>query len=85
MLAGTDLDLTQIIIVLITTLPAIIAAIYARSVRRDVSTPSGDTIGSVVERTHELTAVNTGMLQQVHEKTVNGEHAPGGRREGDLG
>jgi hypothetical protein len=56
-LGSTGANVTQIIITLITSLPAIIAALYAKNVHAQVKTPSGDTLGDVAERTHDLSSV----------------------------
>lgn len=74
--AGLNLDLTQICVSLITTVPAILAARWARNVVKQVKTPSGDTLGEVAERTHDLAAVNTAKLSQVHAAVLNGGHEP---------
>lgn len=71
-LAGVSLDLTQVLVTLITTIPAILAAIWARTVVNQVRTPSGDTLGAVAERTHDLAAVNTKMITDVHTSVKNG-------------
>lgn len=44
-------------IALIVGLPAIIAAVLAALNRRDLKTPSGETVGRIVEKAHELSAV----------------------------
>ena len=61
-----DIDWTNVLVALIAGLPAIIAAFYARgahvegkTTNRQIRTPSGDTIGVVAERTHDLAAVAT--------------------------
>jgi hypothetical protein len=53
---------TTVIVALITGLPAIIAAIFAAKSHGKLKTPSGDNIGHVVERTHDLAAANMGLL-----------------------
>lgn len=72
MLLGS-IDWTNVLVALIAGLPAIIAALYARAghtqgvanseltqtVAADLATPSGDSIGHVVERAHDLAAVAT--------------------------
>lgn len=76
LIGGISLDLTQVFVTLITTVPAILAAIWARNVVNQVRTPSGDTLGAVAERTHDLAAVNTQKLQQMHTAILNGTPAP---------
>lgn len=41
------------------TVPAVLAVIWGRRNHRAMQTPSGDSIGMVVERTHDLAAVAT--------------------------
>lgn len=50
---------TTVLVALITAIPAIIAATVAVGNRRSLRTPSGDSIGHVVERTHDLAAIST--------------------------
>lgn len=65
MIASTGVDWTIILTALITAIPAIIAALLGASNRRSLKTPSGDTIGRVAERTHDLAAVSTLALGDV--------------------
>lgn len=51
------IDWTNVIVSAIFTTPAVIAALYARSNKRAIKTPSGSTIGQVMERTHNLSAI----------------------------
>ncbi len=57
------MDWTNVLDALIAGLPAIIAStaalLYARRNGQHLRTPSGDTIGAVTERTHDLAAVAT--------------------------
>lgn len=55
------IDGTNVLDTLIITLPAIIAAIYAGLVHRQIKTPSGTSIGSQVESSH-LTAIANNWL-----------------------
>lgn len=57
----------MVIDTLIITVPAIIGALLARDIRRRVKTPSGDTIGAVVERTHDLSSADLALTKSVHE------------------
>lgn len=50
---------TTVLVALIGAIPATIAAFMGLSNRRALKTPSGDSIGGVVERTHDLAAVIT--------------------------
>lgn len=58
------IDWTNVLVALIAGLPAIIAAFYShgarkhsRSIHGAIETPSGDPIGQVAERAHDLAAV----------------------------
>ena len=61
--AGWSIDLTQVLILgvpaYIGAIGGAIAAVISASNRRNMKTPSGDSIGTVVERTHDLAAVTT--------------------------
>jgi hypothetical protein len=59
-------DWTNVLVALIAGLPAIIAAIGVLFVRRDLKLPSGEKIGHVIERSHDLTAANTALLQRLN-------------------
>ena len=59
------IDWTNVLVALIAGLPAIIAAIFAGSVHRQVKTPSGKSIGHVVEYAHD-TAIANNMLLSKH-------------------
>ena len=83
-IASVHLDLTQVLIVgipaYIAALGGAIAAVIASLNRRSIRTPSGDSIGHVVERTHDLSAVSTaavtganGPLAKQARKRLNGE------------
>lgn len=61
--ASSGIDWTLVIVALITAVPATIAALIGNSNRRALRTPSGDTIGRVAERTHDLAAVSTLALK----------------------
>lgn len=81
--ALTHVDWTQVLIVgvpaYIAALGAAIAAVIAAINHRNMKTPSGDSIGTVVERTHDLSAVTTaaatgisGPLSQRAVERLNG-------------
>jgi len=52
------IDYTLIITSCISAVSAIVAAAVGAWVAKQVKTPSGDTLGKVAERTHDLAAVN---------------------------
>ncbi len=60
----------DVMIALIAGLPAIIGAVTALLVRRSISTPSGERIGTVVEKAHDLTAADLAMTTKVHTKVT---------------
>jgi cobalamin synthase len=68
-IGGTSVDWTQVLVALIAGAPAILAAIFAFRVHRDVKTPSGDTLGAVAERTHDMTSANLALTQKVDKQT----------------
>lgn len=72
-LVGSGLDVNAIIISFIPTIPALVAAWLAYRTHERVRTPSGDTIGTVVEKTHDLAAADLAMTTQVHKTITNGE------------
>ncbi len=66
MLFASDLDWTTIIVAAIGIVPATLAALLSFRVHRQVRTPSGDTLGAVVERTHDVAAANTALLTKLN-------------------
>lgn len=62
MIAAWSIDLTQVLILgvpaYIAALGGAIAAVISAKNHRAMKTPSGDPIGQVVERTHDLSAVS---------------------------
>lgn len=59
MIEAAGIDWTIVLTALIPTIPAILAVLIGTANRRALKTPSGDTIGTVAERTHDLAAVAT--------------------------
>ena len=63
---GVTVDWTQVLIVgvpaYIAALGAAVAAVVGSLNRRALQTPSGDPIGHVVERAHDLAAVNAAAM-----------------------
>lgn len=62
----------EIIAALIVALPTYVGAYYAIRVHRQVKTPSGDTIGAVAERTHDLTSADLALTKDIHRTIQNG-------------
>ncbi len=79
-------DWTPVWVALASSIPggiaAVIAAYIANMNRRTLRTPSGDSIGQVMERTHDLSAVDVGMSTETlkHVRALNGQS---GERVGD--
>jgi len=71
MLADLSTNDTLIVCTAITALPATIAAVIGVLNRRQIQTPSGDTIGHVVERTHDLAAASVAHTTML----INGDTA----------
>ena len=69
MLTGS-IDWTTVIVAALSALPGSLAAFVALSVRKRVSTPSGDPIGHVVERSHETAVANNLLLRRMNGWTV---------------
>jgi hypothetical protein len=72
MIAASGVDWTQVLLALIAGLPAILAAVFAFRIQRQVKTPSGDTLGRVAERTHDMTSANLTLTQKVDKQTNGG-------------
>ena len=76
MLMGSAVDWTQVLIALIAGLPAILGAVFSYLVVVRTRTPSGDTIGKVVERTHDLSSADLALTTKVHKIVKNGQITP---------
>lgn len=72
LLAGSDIDWTQVLVALIAGLPATLSAIFAYRVALQLRTPSGEQVGALVEKTHDLSVSNTTLTMQVHKHVTNG-------------
>lgn len=71
---ATEVDWTQIIETLIITIPAIIAAIFAARVHKQVGTPSGKNIGRQVEDALHVVLGNNYRLQSIGTKVDAPDH-----------
>lgn len=69
---GSSVDWTQVLVALIAGLPAILSAFFAFRIRRAIQTPSGDPIGHVAERSHDLISADLALTTQVHGAITNG-------------
>jgi cobalamin synthase len=65
----------DVAIALVAAAPALLAAIFAYLNNRAIKTPSGDKIGSVVEKTHDLAAVAAPSIQRTEAAVSNGPDA----------
>lgn len=79
---GSSVDWTQVLVALIAGLPAIIGAVFSAIVLLRIRTPSGGSIGAVVERTHDLSAVDVAISTAVHKQVTNGAPLPEAQPEG---
>lgn len=59
-----EVDWTNVLDSLIAVIPAVIAAIYAGRIHRLIQTPSGDSIGHVIERAHDTGIANNLLLRK---------------------
>lgn len=73
---GPTIDWTQVLIALIAAAPATLAVYLSYRIHYKIRTPSGDDIGTVVERTHELAAVNEAVLLAMHSTLTGGAPPP---------
>lgn len=55
MLGSTAVGWPDVVLSLIAAVPSTLAVVLTYLIRRDVKTPSGDTLGEVAERTHDVT------------------------------
>lgn len=86
MVTGSSIDWTQVLLASIGIIPATIAAVGTYLLHRQLRTPSGDTIGKVAERTHDLTAADVALTQDIHSRVMHRDDAtrlPSREREGD--
>lgn len=63
------------LIAVVASVPATIAAVGTYLLHRAIRTPSGDRIGSVVERTHALSAADVALTQDIHGKVMHRDDA----------
>lgn len=75
-----SVDWTNVLVALIAGLPAIIAAIAAMLVRRDIKTPSGTAIGKQVENALHTSLANNYHLRALG-NTVGAPPSPEARTE----
>jgi len=68
---GSEVDWTQVLLAAIGIVPATIAAVGTYLLHRQLRTPSGDTIGKVTERTHDLTAADVALTKEIHGRVMH--------------
>jgi hypothetical protein len=61
------IDWTNVIVAVIFGLPAIISAIAAVSIHRQIRTPSGENIGNVAEKTHDMSNANFALVKKIND------------------
>jgi hypothetical protein len=66
---ASAIDWTMILSSLILGLPAIIAAVYAGRVHRQIQTPSGQPLGIVAEYAHDTAIANNMLLSKANGAT----------------
>lgn len=74
MTLAAAVDWTRVLDTLIVAAPAIIAAIYAGRIHGQIKTPSGKSIGAVVEYAHDTAIANNMLLSQSNGPTKPAEH-----------
>ena len=62
------IDWTYVIVALIAGLPAIISAVLGAHIVQQIKTPSGEPIGRVSEKSHDMTSANFALLRKVADK-----------------
>lgn len=67
MLVASSVDWTTVICAAIAAVSSVVCAALGYSVRRQIRTPSGDAIGLVAERAHDLAAVSAANVTRVAE------------------
>jgi len=70
------LQWTSIILAAITALTTIICAVISAWVAIQLRSPSGMTVGEMVERTEHLASANTMQLMKINEGQANGPSDP---------
>lgn len=66
MLAMGSIDWTTVIVAGISAIGSLVTGVLVVLVRLAIRTPSGDPIGHVVERGHDLAAANLALLRKVN-------------------
>lgn len=64
----------DVMIALIAGLPAIISAIYAHGIKRDIKPPSGGTLGEVAEKAQQSTHANHQLLKAINGDSIRAKY-----------
>ena len=67
------IDWTNVIVTVVVGLPAIISAIYAGRIHSQIRTPSGKSLGEVVEYAHDTAIANNLLLSTANGPTIEGD------------
>ncbi len=76
MLVVSAIDYTQVILGALTLIGVICNAAIAAWVTVQLRTPSGDRLGAVVERTHDMAAINAMAVRQIGHDTEQTPSVP---------
>lgn len=66
LVVASGIDWNMLLDSLIVALPACVGAVIGYRNRQSLKTPSGDPIGHVVERTHDLSAADLAHTTEIH-------------------
>lgn len=78
MIGGSAIDWTQVLVALVSVLPATVAAYFGYRIAAALRTPSGRRPGELLESTNDLSIVNTKMTQDIHKTVQNGREETNG-------
>jgi hypothetical protein len=68
-----SIDWTTVLVAGLAGVPATVAAVLSFVIHRHVSTPSGDAIGQVVERAHDMTAATLTLSTEINKRGLEEE------------
>ena len=74
MLADLTTNETYVLVALISSLPALLSAIFAGRVHRAIQTPSGKPLGEVAEYAHDTALANNMLLTKANGHTKPADH-----------
>lgn len=80
-----SVDWTVVIVAVIAAVPACLSAYWSRRTNREIKTPSGEPLGTVTEKTLDLSSADVALTTGVHRVVVGGESQPDAQsRQQDL-